>query len=348
MRIKDVINEGGWDTTHTQGTVITPPVVRAALDVMATFTTDFNIYLKKTRAHGPVKLGRPTGSTAHYQADLADPRTHDKIYGDIDLQMVGPDLGVDTQTKYTNYWNQQVTEWIHALKPAYVHSMESVGHPIIKVGKDASGDILVQVDLMWHSADIADWGASRVTPERGVKGLLHGNMFSVLGQLLDMSIQHAGVQLKTLNGQHVPFSKQKDTRIETISTDPRNFIMNIFQYEYQAITGQDPKGAKIDPLLAQNPGNDPDTPKIERLVRGIQGLARSFEANGLFGQGDLAQYSNAGDFMTRFENRYEEKALGEIASAKRDKAATPQAIARAEDDKKKIMQGLKYAKGLFQ
>lgn len=344
MRIKDVINEGGWDTTHTQGTVITPPVVRAALSTMQQFTADFNEFLKSQGAHGPVKLGRPTGSTAHHAADAADPATQEKVYGDIDLQMVGPDLGVDTQTKYTNYWNGMVNQWLSTAKPDYVHSMESIGHPIIAVGADA----FVQVDLMWHSADIADWGASRVTPERGVKGLLHGNMFSVLGQLLDMSIQHAGVQLKTLNGQHVPFSKQKDTRIETISKDPRNFIINIFQYEYQAITGQDPKGAKIDPLLAQNPGNDPETPKIERLVRGIQGLARSFEANGLFGQGDLAQYGNASDFMTRFEARYEEKALIEIASAKRDKASTPQAIARAEDDKKKIMQGLKYVKGLFQ
>jgi hypothetical protein len=103
----------------------------------------------------------------------------------------------------------------------------------------------------------------------------------------------------------------------------------------------------VDPLLSKNPGNDPANPKIERLVRGVQGLARSFEANGMFGQGDLSAYSSAADFMARFEARYEEKALGEIASAKRDKASTPQAIARAEDDKKKIMQGLKQVKGLF-
>ena len=71
---------------------------------------------------------------------------------------------------------------------------------------------------------MADWGAARVTPERGVKGLLFGKMFSVFGDLLDMSIQHAGVQIKVSNGQRVPFSKRKDTETVTITTNPNTYI----------------------------------------------------------------------------------------------------------------------------
>ena len=340
MRAKEFIYEGGWDTTHTQGTVITPPVVRAALATMQQFTADFNEFLKANNAHGPIKMGRPTGSTAHHETDAADPTTQDKVYGDIDLQMVGPELETTTQTQYTNYWNGLVNQWLSHSKPPYIHSMESIGHPIIAVGRDA----FVQVDLMWHPSNIADWGAARVTPERGVKGLLHGNMFSVLGQLLDMSIQHAGVQLKTVDGEHVPFSKQKGTKVVTLSTNPGNFIMDIMNYEAQQAGIEKPQ---IDPLLKQNPGTDAANPKIEKMVRGVQGLARSFESNGMFGQGDLRNFTSAEDFMRKFEARYEDKAFAEIASAKRDKASTPQAIARAEDDKRKVMTGLKYVKGLF-
>ena len=340
MKIRDIIQEGGWDTTHTQGTVITPQVVRVALQVMQKFAEDFNAYLKQANAHGPIKMGRPTGSTAHHEADVADPATQDKVYGDIDLQMIGPELETTTQTQYTNYWNGLVNDWLGSNKPAYVHSMESIGHPIIEVGPGQ----FVQVDLMWHPSNIADWGAARVTPERGIKGLLMGNMFSVLGQLLDMSIQHAGVQLKTIDGEHVPFSKQKGTELVTLSTNPGKFILDILGYEAKQLGVESPQ---VDPMLKQNPGTDANDPKIERMVRGVQGLAKSFEANGMFGQGDLRNFTSAEDFMQKFEARYEEKAFAEIASAKRDKATTPQAIARAEDDKKKVMQGLKYVKGLF-
>jgi len=341
MKIRDIICEGGWDSAVTQGTVITPAIVRAALGVMQQFVNDFNRAIASKNL-GEVRMGRPTGSSAHHAADAQD--TPDKVYGDIDLQMIAPTIEGLTYAQFTAAWNKLADDFVRAMHPAYVHAEESKpGHPIIKVGADA----YVQVDFMWHEEHMKDWGASRVTPERGIKGLLHGNLFSVLGELLDMSIQHAGVQLKKANGQHVPFSKHKDTQVITLTTNPKTFLYDIFKYEYSEITGKNASTAPADSLLLANQGNNLDNVKISVLVNGIKGLANSFEKNKMFGHGDLSRFSNAQDFLSQFLARYTEKAILDTQSKKRDKAATPDAIARAESDKEKVLSGLEMVKGLF-
>ena len=183
-----------------------------------------------------------------------------------------------------------------------------------------------------------------MTPERGVKGLLTGNMYSVLGELLDLSIQHAGVQLKVVDGKHVPFSKQKDTQVITITTNPETFIYDIFMYEAKQLGIKNPK---ISPLLKQYPGNDINDVKISKLVNGVKGFAESCDMNDMFTQGDLGGFLSGDDFLQKFLQRYEEKAQIDIAGKKRDKATTPEAQARAEQDRQKIQQGLDMVKGLF-
>jgi hypothetical protein len=338
MRITDIVREGGWDTTVTQGTVIKPAVVKHVLGIIQQFVKDFNQWLEP-KGVGPVQMGRPTGSGAYHEQDqINDP---EKVYGDIDLQMIGPPVEGATHGQFTNYWNKLADEFVKATNPSYVHPVESkIGHPIIKIGKDA----YVQVDFMWHSPELSQWGATRVTPEHGVKGLLTGNMYSVLGELLGMSIQHAGVQLKTQNGQQVPFSKQKDVEVHTLTKSPKTFIYDIFQFEAKRILG---KEANIDPLLRDNPGADINDMKISTLVNGVKGLANSFEQNDMFGKGNLSGFTNAQNFMSRFAQRYEEKAMEDINAKKRDKAETPEAKARAAADRAKVQQGLNMVKGLF-
>lgn len=333
------VNEGGWDTTLTQGTVLHPKIVAVALQVVDRFVADFNAYLKP-HGLGPVRRGRPTGSSAHHEADTQeDP---DKVYGDIDLQMIGPESAGQSFAQFTSAWNKLADDFVRSGHAPYVDVSESKpGHPIFALGNDQ----FVQVDFMWHPERLEQWGASRVTPERGVKGLLHGNMFSVLGELLDLSIQHAGVQLKVVDGKHVPFSKQKGTEVVTVTTSPTTFIYDTFMYLSKELGIKNPK---IDPLLKQNPGNDVDDVKIIKLVNGITGFARSCEANGMFGHGDLANFASAQDFLQKFLQRYDEKAQIDIAGKKRDKASTPEAVARAKQDRQKIQQGLDTVKGYFQ
>jgi len=333
------VKEGGWDSTVTQGTVISPQVVKAALSQVQKFVVDFNRWLE-ARNRPPVQMGKPTGSSAYHDRDSAD-----KVYGDVDLQMIAPDEDGVTYGQFTTLYNKLADEFVKTMKPGYVHPEESKpGHPIIQIGHNQ----FVQVDFMWHPQKLANWGAARVTPEHGVKGLLTGNMYSVLGELLDMSIQHAGVQLKVQAGKRVSFSKQKDVEVQTVTVDPTNYIMDIFRYEYEQITGRPLNSqAYIDPMLQQNPGNDINNVKISRLVLGVKGFARSCQKNGLFGQGALANFTDAKDFITKFWQRYEEKAMIDVAGKKRDKAQTPDAIARANADREKILQGLATVKGYF-
>lgn len=335
MRAFEFLREGGWDSTVTQGTVIGPATVKQALAVTQQFTQDFNRYLQD-RGLGPVEMGRATGSSAYHDVD-----TEDKVYGDIDLQMIGPEEQGQSIGQFNSYWNKLAADFVQQHKPAYVHPEESKpGHPIIAIGNDQH----VQVDFMWHPERLSHWGAARVTPERGVKGSLMGNMFSVLGELLDMSIQHAGVQLKVVDGQRVPFSKQKNTETVTISTDPNKFILDIFKYELKQLGVEQPV---ISPLLQKNSGIDVDNVKIATMVAGVKGLAASFEANGMFGQGNLQAFSSADDFLTKFLQRYQEKAEIDINNKKRDKAQTPAAVARAEADRQKVLTGLEMVQGLF-
>ena len=67
----------------------------------------------------------------------------------------------------------------------------------------------------------------------------------------------------------------------------------------------------------------------------------------MFGKGNLTVYSNAEDFLRKFVQRYEEKAMADINAVKRDKAETPEAKARAEADRAKVKQGLEMVKKLF-
>ncbi len=327
MRAREFIYEGGWGSTVTQGTVINPSTVKKALAVMQQFTKDFNTYLAD-KGLGPVEMGRPTGSSAYHDVDAED-----KIYGDIDLQMIGPAVE-GSYSKYNGYWNKLAHDFVLERRPGYVHPTESkIAHPIIEIGKDQ----YVQIDLMWHTPELSDWGAARVTPERGVKGLLYGKMFSVMGDLLGMSIQHAGVQLKVSNGQRVPFSKQKDVEILTIAKNPKTYILDTFLWLAQR---QGIKNPQVAPELRQNAGTDIDDAKISRLVAGVKGFAASAEANGMWGKADLADFATAQDFLAQFINKYKQEAIEAINDPKRDKAETPEAKARAEADKQKIQQGL--------
>ena len=101
-------------------------------------------------------------------------------------------------------------------------------------------------------------------------------------------------------------------------------------------------------MLKQNAGTDLDDPRIERLVNGVRGFAASLEASDMFGRGSLDQFASAEDFLAQFLQRYQEKAEIDMASKKRAKAETPQAIARAEQDRQKVQQGLQMVQQLFQ
>jgi len=339
MRIIEILKEGGWDTAATQGTVITPSVTKQGLAAMNKFLKGFNQYLKQ-KGIGPVRAGTPTGSSAYHNVD---PET--AIYGDIDLQIIVPEipeLAGKTQSQVQTYWHKLAGDYV-AAHPNVAHEESKPGHPVLPIGNNQ----FVQVDMMIHPEPLAKWGAARTIPERGVKGLLHGNMFSVFGELLNMSIQHSGVQFKVRDNVRQPYTTtRKNYELKTISTNPETFVYDTFMHEAQLLGIKHPK---IDPLLKQFPGKNLEDVKISNLVNAVKGFARSCDMNNMFTQGELSGFMSGEDFLKQFWERYEGKALKDIAGSKRDKAiGNPDAEARAEADKQKILSGLKMVKGLFQ
>lgn len=348
MRAKEFIREGGWETTATQGTEITPNLTKVALDIMGKkFVPDFNKYLQMQGIPG-IKMGHPTGSSAHYQKD-----PQETIYGDIDLQVIVPPIeGKNTTGEKQAFWGSQVRNFIKMRNPAYLHpdnagmlARKEGNGPIVQVGKNQ----FIQIDVMPHTQELAKWGQFRATAERGIKGLLNGNIFSVLGTMFDFNLQHSGVQYKTQHGKKVNYTDtRKDYELNTITTDINKFVHDIFQHEAREIR---PHRIAMDPLLQQYQGvqnvNNVEDLRIQHLVNAVKGLARSFELSGMYGKGDLTPYRNAQEFLGKFIELYMEKANYAITNKKFDKAATPEAVARAQRDKQNIAQGAQYVQSLF-
>ena len=328
---------GGWDTTLTQDTVIHPSTVSQVLEVMQQFVADFNKFLK-TKNIPEVQIGSPLGSSAHYLIDLPT-----KIYGDIDLQIIVQDLPIlegKTMSQIQSYWYKLEDEFVNTCDVRYVSEVSTSGHPIIQVDEG-----WVQVDMIIHPERLATWGRFRTTPEQGIKGLLYGNMFSALGELLTMSIQHSGVQFKLRNGIKCPFkTTHKDYELVTLTINIETFVYDIFTHLAKEQNIIDPK---LDQLLINYPGNDCTNIKIENLVKAIVGLGKSCQLNDMFGRGDLIKYNNAKQFFDEFIILYIKKANDDLTSSKRNKARTSLALQRAEQDKENVTQGLYKVLGKF-
>ena len=339
MRFREIIKEEDPKGRATSSTVIRPSTVKVALTTMQKFVNTFNKFLKPHKIP-PVKMGHPTGSSAYYKVD-----PEDKVYGDIDLQIIVPEipeLANKTPSQIQTYWNKLFGEF--AQTQNYVHPTSVPGRPIIPVGPDD----WIKIDLMPHEVPMAAWGRYRVTPERGVKGLLQGNLFLTLGILLKLNRGELGIQYKEREGKRLPYaSTPKNFELKTISKNIETFIRDIFNHEYTAITGKDPKTAKIDPLLKQFPGMNIEEIKVSNIVNGIKGMARSFELNDMFGKGELSEFTNYQDFIDKFVEVYESKAIKAAEAPKRQRDDTPELKAKGDSDRKSILQGLDYVKKMF-
>ena len=341
MRISELLSEGGWETTSTQSTVITPEVVKSVLSVIKDhFIPDFNQYLDSLGIP-PIEIGHPTGSSAYY---LNDPP--DTEYGDIDLQIIVPPVeGKNTTGEQQSYWGSLIAKFIQSTPGLSYVSLTPKKKPIFKL----SDKDLVQVDIMPHTENLSVWGRFRATSERGIKGLLNGNIFSVLSKMFDINLQHSGIQYKTVDGKKVNYT---DTRngydLKTVGTNIHDFVKDIFKDQINDIR---PNNVVVDPLLKKYPGvqkvDDVDELRIQHLVNAVKGLARSFEASGMYGHGDLESYKDSNDFLKKFLELYMKKAKYAIDNKKFDKAATPNAILRAQRDKQNIANGAEYVKYLF-
>jgi hypothetical protein len=338
MKIRELLVEGGWTTGDNPG--IKAKVVKQGIAAVQNFLKDFNPWLKQ-QGLGPMKVGHPTGSAAYHEID--DPEN--TIYGDMDLQVIIPDLPeYDDMTsgQVQGRWGALINKFIQDSDLPYIDKSESRGaQPMFILGDGNK----VQVDIMPHPEKTAEWGRYRATGEHGLKGLLNGNIFATMSELIPVNLQHKGIQYKTVNGKKVNYGKTlKNYNLHTVGQDIKRWILDIFLHEAEELGIQNPK---IDPLLKNNPGVDTMNVNVERLVNGVKGFAQSCELNGMFGQGDLERFSSADDFINQFTSSYVEKSQHAITAPKRDKASTDASQARAVKDREALSAGLEYVKKLF-
>jgi len=330
--------EGGWEDTLTQQTKLTPAVVKAVLQITEKFTADFNKYLKKNKV-GQVKMGAALGSTAYHEVD--DPDTE---YGDIDLQMIAPEVEGMSGFQLQKYYNEHIDNFLNATKPAYYHDRgkPNQGHPIFKIGDDA----YVQVDMLWTTEGLSQWDRYRKTPMRGIKGLITGNLYSTLGEVINMSIQ-TGVLMKIKDGEPVNYQRgRKPDKVVEITRNIEKFGLDILKYVYKAVNGS-LKGLVVNDLLKQYPGVKTDDIQVADIAKTIKGLFQAFEDNNLYGQHVLKDYKNKTELQRTYLAHYLDKADKAGKGAKLDKAETPEELAKVDELRDKIAKGVKLVKQAF-
>lgn len=333
---KDKVTEGGWASTATQSTVLTPPVVKEAMATFKDFIAGFNRWLM-SRSEYPVQVGNLVGSTAY--VDVDDDET---IYGDIDVIVATPELEGKTTPQNAAHYGRLLKQYVLEKPPlAYDVPDPAETNVILQVG-----DKVIQVDLIWTTESVSRWTQYRMTPERSVKGLIGGKIYSILGDMLSMSIQTHGALMKVKDGEPVSYRLRKDTELITVSTDIENFGLDILKLIFTK-TYPDRNKLKVSKELRERPGVDVAEVKVADLVKVVRGLARSFESNDLYGHYNLKEFSSYEDFISQFKTRYRERILRELNAAKYRKAETPGAKAAVKRAHDKIRKGLEMVEKLL-
>jgi hypothetical protein len=330
MRVRELLTEGGWASTVTQGVKLTPDTAKKAVSMLPKFEREVNAHLKK-QGLPPLEIGDPVGSTAYIEQDLKS--NPDKEYGDIDVIVRLPSLPDMTERQSVSTFEKAIADFIINHTPPYVYPAENNTGSNVIVKTDAGW---VQVDLIKSPMDDDGWAQYRSTPEHNLKGALIGYLYSAAADTLDLSMGTVGVQMKVKGGEVVKFRTLKADQVHTISKNITTFALDTAKF---LVTHIDPsiKDVKIDPLLKKYPGLRKEEIKAQDLANAIKGLARTLELNGVLGKRWLKGFSSAQDVIAQVKATYLSKAEEATKATKFDKASTPDAIKKAAETKETLL-----------
>lgn len=296
MRAREFLSEGGWASTLTQGTHITPQLVDTVVKQLPALAQSLNSFLK-TKDLAPVKIGTPVGSTTYYQRDLQQNPTRE--YGDIDVNFFIPRMADLSDNANESTYTSAIKEFCDS-NPNY--STNNGQNVILKIGTE-----YVQVDFVVSYYENEQWSRA-LGPEYNVKGVLSASLTSSLAEALNISFSGRGVQVKLQNGIPVSFRQSKDVELQTITNNPQTWAVDIAKF----------LGAQtISPLLKQYPGMGKEV-RTQDTVNSIKGIADSL---------------GKPEIIDQVKSIYADKISKAINSSKFDKAATPEAKKKAEDTK---------------
>lgn len=305
MKIHEILSEGGWASTLTQGTHIGPQLVA---NVMKSLVTDFIPRLNKfleTKQLPPTEISAPGGSATYYERDLR--QNPNKEYGDVDVQFHVARLPGMSNSAIDSTYGAAIKEFCDQDAN---YSTDNGKNVILQIGKE-----YVQVDLVMSYYENKAW-IKALAPEWNVKGVLCNSVYGATGLALSLSMGGGhGIQAKTVNGKLVPFNLKKDTVLATVTNDPKNWAVDIAKYL---------GCTKMSPLLSQYPGLLDET-RVADTIMSVKGIAQTLELNG--------KIPSAIELLTSIQQHYIAKIDAVINSSKFDKAASPEAIKKAADTK---------------
>ncbi len=313
------INEGGWASTATQNTVITPRTVVEIMEALKTFESSFNTWQAKQGLDVEIKIGGPKGSGTYYRRDLEqDP---EREYGDVDVEcFIHSREGVSSAQRITEY-RMAITDYC-LQSPDY--TTENGTNIIMKTSSGA-----VQVDMLYTFHEHANWSRA-LSPEYRVKGVISTSLTSSLAEVLNLSFSSQGIQVKIRNNQPVSFRQSKDVELRTVSTTPETWAQDIYSLYYYLANGEKPSEF---PGGLKAHGGLKDEQRLSDIVLSIKSLANALEVSNLLGHGSLISIHDKKDLIRKVASVYSKKLETAENSSKFDKAQTPAAVEKAKKTK---------------
>jgi len=316
------INEmGGWATTKTQGTKITPAVLQEAIGVLENIFDDFNQW---AQAHGfdSLTVVGPGGSGVYFKKDLEE--NPEKAYGDVDIIVMYPltepqgrQAEIDTLKKYNGLFLQWLAKTTRPDLDKEETSAISEGTLKLVINlKDGP----VQVDIISTFNYSSDWAKARYTPIRGIKGFVVGFLYQAFGNALDVSVTDRGVVAKIKGGELVNPLLRKGVEERIVTRDFNRFISQLAEFTDEFTRGEK-RAVQLDQYLQQHPGIDVTALSLEQICNGILGFARTLEQNGTF-ELPKSKYQNSQEFLQEVVNIYKIKIDKHTSSSKYNKAET--------------------------
>ena len=313
------ISEGGWASTETQDTVITPKTVAEIVETLKGFENSYNIWQSKNGYDAEIKMGNPKGSGTYYRRDLAQDPTRE--YGDIDVEcFIHSRDGVKTAQRTTEY-KRAITEYC-LQSPDY--STENGTNIIMR-----TTDGPAQVDLLYTYHEHADWSRA-LSPEYRVKGVISTSLTSALAEVLNLSFSSQGIQVKIRNNQPVSFRQSRDTELRTVSINPNNWAKDIYSLYYYLAHGEKP--TEFPGGLDVHSGLK-DEQRLSDIVLSIKSLASALDKTNMLGHGALISIPTKQDLVRKVATVYSSKLETAENSSKFDKAQTPAAVEKAKKTK---------------
>ena len=316
---------GGWATTKTQGTKITPAVLQEAIGVLENIFNDFNQW---AQAHGfnSLTVVGPGGSGVYFKKDLEE--NPEKAYGDVDILVMYPldepqgrQAEIDTLKKYNGLFLQ----WLAKTTRPDLDKEETtaISKGTLKLVINLT-DGPVQVDIISTFNYSSDWAKARYTPIRGIKGFVVGFLYQAFGNALDVSVTDRGVVAKIKGGELVNPLLRKGVEERIVTRDFNRFLAQLAEFTDEFTRGEK-RAVQLDQYLEQHPGIDVADLSLEQICNGILGFARTLEQNGTF-ELPKSKYQNSQQFLQKVVDIYKIKIDKHTSSSKYNKAETDLAV----------------------